>query len=226
MQATTLQCQVDNQYGYVVPEMFYKPEPNCLPENVIFYKRGDRVDLNRVNMESFIAGMTSPEVRRHLTETKALAVVQVEVSEAIADAVRNGLAKYNTLPKPLAGAGVTDGYEVVTLEPGIQVAVGRGVGVVEQPQPSLAEVLTPAPQSVAAAIEPGVVAPVSAKVTEVDTTPDVADWKADKTFDAQKKFLQASTDVDFLTSVANDPSESLKLKKVAKERLAALKANP
>lgn len=229
MQATTLQCQINVPNGLIIPIMFYSSVNGALPEAILFRKPGDIVDLNRVDIPSFIQGLTHEETRR-LLASKALALVVVEVPEKIADAVRNGLAKYNQLPSANKGVPHNGEYQVVELEPGVQVAVGiggsGGGSPVESKVPSLTEVMQVGAMTEVktAELEPGVQAPPiqPVAVTEESTEPEVADWKANKTFDEQKKFLMASQDVEFLKSVAEDSKESLKLRKVAKERLATL----
>lgn len=211
--AETLVCTYDPKPFMLIPIAHYLENGTAIP--VVFYKRGDKVDLARVNAESFRYALKTNEVKRNL-ENGRLALVQVDV----ADKVEIALAPPANAVQPVPNHGGE--MVTVTIEPGIQCGVGAGnlsapapVEVPAAPQVTETKELEP---GISVTTEPEVQEEVPAAAPE----PEVVSWKDNLSFDQQKKFLQASTDKVFLQSVLDDAEETLKIKKIAKERLASL----
>lgn len=228
--ATTLQLVRPSETGFIVPGIFYTSSSGK-PEPVVFKNVGQLLDLTRVDIPSYVAALQKPEVKS-LTENGTFMLVQAEVSEKIEQTLRNEQAKSQTVD--LGNSRTGHGHEtaVVVLEPGLHVAVGAG-GFPQSPRPLGTDegfqVGANATKPTAVEIEPGLAVapavekPAPAPVEKAVIQTELPAWKQGLTFDQQQEHIRKSKDTEFLQSVINDSTESLKLKRIAKETLAKLK---
>jgi len=221
--ATTVQNVSTRERFFMLPIMFYK-STGGLPQPVIFEKAGDTLDLNRIDIPSYVQGMQHPAMRE-LVEYGSVRLIQVDVTERIEQELRAEQAKYSG-GQPAVPSGSPHGGEtqIVTLEPGLHVAVGAGGFPVEAKAelPPVVDVITAGAKLEEAPVEPETLAGAPVAVTEVAVSEP--SWKDGLTFDQQKAFISACKDKALLEEIIADDSESLKIKKLAKEALAKLKA--
>lgn len=245
--AQSYQLQIlRNPSGVALGDVSYLDNGRRRP--VVFTKVGDVIDLNRVDLDQFVASLRSGSIA-DMVRSQALRAVPQDLSEQRMDLLAAALAKNTGLgvkgPKTV---GVT--AQVVMLEPGLQVAIGEGTltpqtgpsmfqpepglmvaspGIPEAPAPEPLVDSQPAgvqtsPQTTGGATQEQAEAPAPA-APEAPTafSGPVADWKAGKNLKQQEDYIKASTDVEFLTKFMDDPTEdSARLKNMAKKRLAEL----
>lgn len=226
--ATTIQHVRAPGRGFTVPGLQYKADKGK-PTPIVFDQLNQIVDLNRVEIPAFVQALRNAEVQR-LIASGTFVLVRVDVSEAIEQALRTEEAKYTTVTTHTTGGNHASETIVHVLEPGVQVAMGAGW------LPPNPVATAPETFSVGAGVinkptttelEPGVAVGVaqSAKpevASKLDEAP-VPAWKDGLNFDKQLAYVKKSVDAVFLQSVIDDPTESLKIKRAAKETLAKLK---
>lgn len=226
--ATTIQNIRAMDTGFAIPTIFYVNQETMKPEPVVFKDAGQILDLTRVDIPSFVEGLKNTEIQS-LLRSGTLMLIQVDVPEKIEQAIRNEQAKTTLVDVTTPRANHGHETAVVALEPGMYVAVGAG-GNPQPTQPVVNEVIRAganANVSTAVEVEPGlVVAPPVEKVTAKPAPkieiPEAASWKDGLSFDKQVAYIRSSKDKNFLQSVIDDTTESLKLKRIAKETLANL----
>jgi len=190
-------------------------------------RTGETIDLERVDPDGFTRS-ANMGILASMLEGGSLVKVMAEVSEKTFDALREAGLRH---PKPKPGGRYPHATEVVTLEPGMQVAVG-GAPRPTAPQPAAPPAVElPKTVSTAAEVsspEPGLqvgtsaaeAAPAQVVLETEDGEP--LSWKAGKTLAEQERFITESEDLVFLKQVAEDAKESKKLRRLAKTRLKAL----
>lgn len=214
--------------GVVVGDFNYIIDGRIRP---VILKTGDVINLEQVDIDGF-ARSSQIGILSGMEVGGTLKRVLVDVSEKTYDALRMALEKY---PRPEAPGRYPHATEVVSIEPGVQVAIsGKGPQMSDNQQVENASTPVEPPQNVQTAAvvdrpEPG----LQVGQTPVDDslpTPmeevqeEKPSWKDGKTLAEQEQFLKENTDVEFLTQVAGDSEESKRLRRLAQNRLKELKS--
>jgi len=231
--ATTFRLEVPKILPFPVS---YYPSTTGPNQPITLMKVGEMVDLERVDVKSFVKAMFDPAVTR-LVEKGTLAKVQVDVSEKRGDMIRAEIEALRLIleKKGLSSANRPYGGQVavISIEPGLQVAVGGGAvqlaPPVSDPIPPVGAQEHQMTGEAALAVPVIVVPEVPAAAPQVEPVVEeavpevVVSWKDNLTLDQQKKIVTTSEDQAFLQAVLDDSNEPKQLKKLAKVRLTELK---
>ncbi len=211
---------------------------------LLFTQIGQAVNLETVDLKAYKRSEHSGQIR-NLLSSGALTMVQRDVSEALLRKIEEARNALNIPNHDGAGLRMV---ETVELEPGVTVAVGNYPEDMPNPieQPVLTPAPAAAPIEPGAAAgkgaslsveevedfevssEPG---PAAAREEKPAPKPAIvdqdlskaagnphSDWKLNKSFSDQKRFILASQDADLLRFVATTDDEAV-FRDLAKKRL-------
>ena len=191
---------------------------------------GETLDLSKMDLAS-VAQSARRGMLAGMVESGSVVKVLAEVSEKVFDTLQAELEKWPVQRKDGRYAHAT---EVVSIEPGLMVAVGgAGTQTGQQMLPVAgAQDKPPVPDAnqvsqtsdfgmpQAGAQDHNPAPQAGAGEGEAQETP--VSWKDGKTLPEQEAFIKVSTDKVFLTAVMTDKNETKKMQRLAKSRLAEL----
>ncbi len=207
--------------GVMVSDFSYIIDGQMRP---VLLKTNAQVDLEHVEMEKY-ARSAAQGALASMEKGGSVVRVVTELSEKVYDSWRNAMEKFKAPRRESPYAHAT---QVVSIEPGLQVAVG-GAPAPTQVLPTVPPPgtepdttgATPTPAMQAVAPEPGAQAGPQEN-TSVPAGTEVKSWKDGLTLTEQEKFIKESEDVEFLKRVSTDKEETKKMQRLAKARLAEL----
>ncbi len=236
--------------GVVLSDVFMIDNGKRRP--VLFKKNGEVIDLEKVEVKSFVASALSGGLKR-MTEQGTVVKIQQETSVRRSEELATEWARQTESPKHAKGN--SSQAAVVQLEPGVYVAVGGGQLGIPAPAPSAIEAGVYAPPAPAAStifagvaagggkefelpavtvVDDGIgavpattgagLADVSAVHGSPEVTADTEEktWSTGLTLVEQEAFVSASKDKAFLNTLLTDDATSKKLKNLAKKALDLL----
>jgi hypothetical protein len=214
--------------GVVIGDVVLKTADGGILPAIV--KTGYTFNLEQVDLASF-AQSARRGMLAAMEESGSVVRVMAEVREKTYDALQAELAKFPKLRKDGPYAHAT---QVVSIEPGMMVAVGGAPQAMAQQMLPVAGAQQPVAEANQVAQPSSFADPMlqagaqnhaptpAAGATEDDANNAVTSWKDGKTLPEQEDFIKASTDKVFLQSIIDDKNEPKKMQRLAKARLAEL----